>query len=258
MSKQVERTMTVLKQQDCPFHVRVTITYDTVDRQEEIVTYIADRFRPDEIRIEPVYINVSGEDTIESTHVDSFINSFLKAKSAGARYGIAVSTSITRPNALYGPYCNVLRRVLNLVPGDIATSCFLASHPEEIVSKKLMAGWFDLKDNAFRIDKENIKSLITRCANHPVTCDCLCSYQCTYGCPDRCLIDLSKPIISDEKGLADFRCSVNRRLMEYLICEAAEEAWDLTQDGHCQDIWDAYRMINVAVYRKNQKDEVVS
>ena len=30
----------------------------------------------------------------------------------------------TRPDEVHGPYCNVFRQTINLVPGDVAVACF--------------------------------------------------------------------------------------------------------------------------------------
>ena len=42
LSGYVEHTMSTLKRYARPFHVRVTVSCDTVDRQAEIVSYLAD------------------------------------------------------------------------------------------------------------------------------------------------------------------------------------------------------------------------
>jgi uncharacterized protein len=257
LSEYVGRTMSTLRRQGRPFHIRATISRETVDRQAEIVSYLADRYAPGEIRLEPVYVNPSGEAPLEGSHAAAFVGSFLAAQTAGAARGIPVTTSITRPDAVYGPYCNVLRRVLNLVPGDVATGCFLDSRPDGVARRGLQIGWLDSTRRVFRMDGECIRSLIARCSVRPVGCgDCLCSYQCTYGCPDRCALEASEssPLREGERG--SFRCLVNRMLMEWMIREAADQAWTRTQRGHCQEVRDTQRMLKVAVYRDGQRDEV--
>ena len=257
LSEYVGLTMSRLRQHGRPFHIRATISRETVDRQAEIVSYLADRYAPCEIRLEPVYVNPSGEAPLEVSHTAAFVSGFLSAQTAGAARGIPVTTSITRPDAVYGPYCNVLRRVLNLVPGDVGTGCFLHSRPDGVARRGLQTGWFDSTRGAFRLDTECIRSLITRCSERPVGClDCLCSCQCTYGCPDRCALEVSEssPLREGERG--SFRCWVNRMLMECMIVEAAEQAWDSTQRGYCREVRDPQRMLKVVVYRDGQRDEV--
>jgi sulfatase maturation enzyme AslB (radical SAM superfamily) len=251
LSKRVERTMSILNRHGRPFHVRVTISRETVDRQMEIVSYLADRYAPAEIRIEPAYINPSGEPPLEASQVDSFVNGLLAAKAAGAARGVSVTTSITRPDALYGRYCNVLRHVVNLIPGDVATGCFLASRPEEVAAHGLTTGLLDSPKGVFRLDMEHIRSLISRCSEKPVRCEkCLCGFQCTYGCPDHCVLEVSGGLPSQDDRPDNFRCLVNRMLMERTLCEGAQEAWGQAREGYCREIRDIHRALSVIVYRK--------
>ena len=257
LSEYVGRTMSTLRRHGRPFHIRATISRETVYHQAEIVSYLADRYAPDEIRLEPVYVNPSGEALLDVSHAGAFAGGFLAAQRAGEARGLRVTTSITRPDAVYGPYCNVLRRVLNLVPGDVATGCFLESRPEGVTRRGVQTGSLDSTHGVFRMDAEYIRSLITRCSERPVGCgDCLCSCQCTFGCPDRCALEASEssPLREGERG--SFRCLVNRMLMETMIVEAADKAWTRTRRGHCQEVRDTRSMLDVAVYRDGQRDEV--
>jgi hypothetical protein len=86
--------------------------------------------------------------------------------------------------------------------------------------------------------------------------DCLCSCQCTYGCPDRCVLEASGSPPFRENELGIFRCLVNRMLMERMIRKAADEAWTRTKEGYRREVRDTHRMVNVAVYRDGQKYEV--
>lgn len=255
LSKRVERTMSILKSHKRPFHVRVTISRDTVERQTEIVSYLADRFAPVEIRMEPVYANPSGELPLELSDSACFVDGLLAAKAVGAAQGVSVTTSITRPDAIYGRYCNVLRHVVNLAPGDVATACFLASRPEEISAHGLKTGSLHPANGIFRLDIERISSLIARCSSKPVGCEeCLCSYQCTYGCPDRCVLKESGDRSFDDTPDA-FRCLANRMLLERIICEGAHEAWVQTQEGFFREIRDLHRALDIVVYRNTRKSE---
>ncbi len=258
LSEYVSNTMSTLQRHGRPFHIRATISRETVYRQSEIVSYLADRYAPSEIRLEPVYINPSGEALLDVSHAAAFVNGFLASQTAGKVRGIPVTTSITRPNAIYGPYCNVLRRVLNLIPGDIATGCFLESRPDGVNRRRVQIGSLDSARRMFRIDKEYIRSLIIRCSERPIGCyNCLCSCQCTFGCPDRCKLEESVESSSfREYEGGSFRCLVNRMLMEAMIVEAADKAWVSTKWGNCNEIWDKQRMLNVRVYKNGQRNEV--
>jgi uncharacterized protein len=257
LSDYVGRTMSILQQHGRPFHVRVTISRETVHCQEEIVSYLLERYAPAEIRLEPVYVNRSGEALPDVSCAAVFAQGFLAAQKVGEAGGIPVATSITRPEAVYGPYCNVLRRVLNLVPGDFATGCFLESRLEGITRRGVQTGSLDFTHGVFRMDSENIRSLIARCSVPPTGCiECLCSCHCTFGCPDRCALEKAESFPLREAAMGSFRCLVNRMLMETIIIDAADEAWACTLKGHCREIRDTRRMIDIAVYTAGQGDEV--
>jgi uncharacterized protein len=250
LSGHVDRTIKILRKHGRPFHIRTTITRETAALQAEIVSYLADRFRPNEIRIEPVYINPSGEIPMDVRYAATFVDKFRAAQTAGAARGIPVTTSIMRPGALYGPYCNVLRRVLNLAPGDIATGCFLCSRPEDIRKRGVKIGSLDSDNEVFRIDREHFFSLIDRCTDKPVGCDdCLCSHQCTYGCPDRCILEKyeSSPLIENRKE--NFRCLINRKLLDGFINDVSDRAWNSTPPGLHRELQDPLTKLSVAVYR---------
>jgi uncharacterized protein len=254
LSGSVIRTMSILNKLRCPFHVRVTISRATVRRQAEIVSWLAD-WLPEAIMIEPVYVNRSGESPLERSHCTDFVEGFLDARAAGVARGIPISTSITRPDKLFGPYCNVLRNVLNLVPGDVATGCFLDSRPESVALRGSRTGALDLAGRIFWMDAELIRSLIARCSVQPVGCDdCLCSLQCTFGCPDRCALKPSWRSPVSEGGNESFRCLVNRMLMEHTILETADRAWNGAGREHCHETYDERTMLKVVVCANSKKD----
>jgi len=249
-SKRVGRTMSTLQRHGRPFHIRATISKETFDHQEEIVTYLTDRHAPSEIRIEPVYASRSGEVPPAAEQAAAFVNSFLAAQAIGAARDVPVTTSITRPDALYGPYCNMLRHVVNLVPGDVVSGCFLDSRPDEVVRRGTQMGSLDLGRGEFQLEANRIRSLKALCSRRPAECnDCPCGWQCTFGCPDVCVLELSAAAHSPEGVTGSFRCLVNRLLLERVIHEAAGEAWARTPKDQCRDVWDAQKKLSVAVCR---------
>jgi uncharacterized protein len=259
LSRVVGRTMSTFGEFGRSFHVRTTITRETIGRQAEIVAYLADRYSPTEIRLEPVYDNPSGEPPMNEAHAAEFVSGFLAAEAAGAARGVSVSTSITRFDTFYGPYCNVLRRVVNLIPGDAATACFLDSRPSEVERRGGLTGRFNPARGVFEIDKERTHSLMSRCSAQPTRCqDCLCRYQCTHGCPDRCVLEESRswPLGKNENG--GFRCRVNRELSECLIREAARQLWARTPQGGCREVRNTRSKMRVAVFRNGSREEVPS
>ncbi len=257
MSQDVERTMGILTRKKRPFHVRVTVSGNTLDLQAQIVSYLTRNFGPEEIRIEPLYANSSCEPSFKGGDASAFAAGFLAAREKGRAVGVGVTTSITRPSDIYGPYCNVLRQVFNLVPGDVATACFLESRPENIAARGLMTASFDPATNGFRMDNDLIRSLMIRCSGRPASCNaCLCSFQCTYGCPDHCILDVSSRTANFPGTGGEFRCRVNKMLLEAFIRGAAREAWLQTRTGQYREAWDPHRMLTVLVCGRETESRV--
>lgn len=251
-SPSVTRTVGILRSAGTPFHLRATVTRAGLGRQAEIVAYLA-QFSPLEIRLEPVYVSPGTHSTLTAEDAPRFVEGFLEARRVGEQMGVPVMTSIVRPSSLFGRHCNVLRSVLNLAPGDIATGCFLESREPEIACRQVQIGALDGKTGAFELDRKRLESLVARCAPIPAVCrNCLCSYQCTYGCPDVCV--LQSPTLTGPKGEAPagFRCTVNRLLLPALLREAAETAWRAPLSG---DVVDPRTQLQVTVFKEAQAGE---
>ena len=249
-SSRVQRTAAILRRAGTAFHVRATITRETCNRQPEIVEYFIEHYAPSEIRLEPVYVNPAGGRELCGAYAPGFVAGFLQAWKTAARSGVSLTTSLTRPGALYGRHCNVLRHVVNLVPGDVATGCFLESREADINRRQVRVGAMSSTTNRFHLDTDRIAALAAQCAGIPSHCrDCFCRFQCTYGCPDVCPLQEGEKLQKDDACEGLFRCRAHRLLMEALIREAAAAAWRSTPAGTNQDIWISESMLRVAVYR---------
>ncbi len=226
-ASRVARTAAVLREYGKPFHIRVTLTIETFAEQPAIVEHLIACHAPAEIRLEPVYVNPFGTDIPTRDDALRFADGFLAARHAGAALQTPVTTSLTRAGSLYGRYCNPLRQVLNLVPGNLATGCFLESRPEGMARRRVQTGRMDAETGCFVLDDDRIRSMAEPCATIPATCrNCLCAYQCTHGCPDACVLQTS-PSAADAREPGDtFRCHAHRRIMGALIREAVDLAWN--------------------------------
>jgi len=122
----IEQTANIIHQAGKPLHVRVTLTPASFRRQPEIAAYISEELRPQEIHVEPVYRagRVKSGDCFTPEQADEFVGAFLEARSIAQYYSIPWLTSGSRPWEVHGPYCQVFRNVLHLIPGSAATACF--------------------------------------------------------------------------------------------------------------------------------------
>lgn len=212
----VERTARIVVEHGIPLHVRVTVTRQSLERQPEIAEYICHALRPAEIHVEAVYA-AGRASALGADDADRFVAGFLAARQIAARYGIAWINSGSRLAEIHGPYCHVFRDVLNLVPGGIATGCFLVTGRDEAERRRIDIGGQD--GPSFTIDQERVAALRRGLAGPPTACsDCFNRYHCARACPDAC--ELIGPPPTD-----GFLCRVRRRLAEAAIDALADRLW---------------------------------
>jgi len=218
-SRTVERTARVLREAGTPFHVRVTVTAETCDRQEEIAEYLCG-LGAAEIHAEPVYrlgrAAAGAARTAASPPFDpaAFVDHFLAAQEVARSHGVAYLTSGSRIGEVHGPYCHLLRQVLQLVPGDVATSCFAVSDAAAARATGTVIGRWD--GESFAVDGAVVRRQQERLAVWPAACEsCAARLHCAGTCPEGCVLAGRTPPDS-------LRCEVNRLLAEAQIRAAAQ------------------------------------
>jgi radical SAM protein with 4Fe4S-binding SPASM domain len=209
-SPHVERTAHALRDEGGRFSVRTTITPQTVERQTEIVAYLLERLHAREMRFEPLYrVRRPEEAAFQPEQAEWFVEHFLAAQKEARARGCDVSFSGARLDELHGPYCDVLRDTLHLLPDGSATACFFAT------GASFKIGRWDEAEGEFLLDPEQIAAHRRKTAQIPERCqDCLNAYHCARECPEGCAA-------TARSGPGGFRCLVQRRLAEAWILEAA-------------------------------------
>ncbi len=214
----VERTARILHAEGRRFHVRATITAQTLHRQAEIAAYLCQELRPAAIHFEPAYRGGRAAE-LEPDQAASFVAHFLEAQKLAQGYGVPLSFSGSRPGEVHGPYCHVFRQVLNLVPGGVATACFKITRAEDARERGLAIGaWRE--NGCFDLDIARVDGLRQRLGMLPGACaECFNRYHCARACPDHC------PLDSPAGGIEGFRCRVQRWLTEAVIERTARRLW---------------------------------
>lgn len=215
-SPYIEQTSRIVKDAGKRLFVRVTLTPDSFLYQNQIAEYICHRLHPDEIHVEAVYQGGRADDLniFSENHAESYVNEFIKARQTAESYGISWSSSGNRLAEIHGPYCNIYRNVLNLIPGDVATACFKVTTSHEASKCQLLIGKLEKKrDEAqLTLDNSRIETLQAKLGIIPGKCkDCFIQYHCTYGCPDLCLLN------SSAVESSSFRCETQKMLANYSI-----------------------------------------
>ncbi|HLO34257.1 MAG TPA: hypothetical protein VK249_34240, partial [Anaerolineales bacterium] len=86
---------------------------------------------------------------------------------------------------VHGPYCNIFRQVLQLVPGDVACACFKDTSQAQASEHGMAIGHFE---GVMNLDYEEIRALGARFARPKACENCFLGYHCTYNCPNACLL----------------------------------------------------------------------
>ena len=230
----VKRTGHLLREEGCRVHVRATITQASLRRQREIADYICQQFSPEEIHFEPVYRcgNVKAADGLSIQQAGVFAEHFLDARRMARESGIPLLSSGTRPGSLHGPYCNLFRHVINLVPGEgvagrasgVATACFKLTTAAQVQEVGAAIGALDRRTGRFEIDHRRVQALLPQLAATMPECDgCFNRFHCARECPDRCPLDGEAG--SPEDWVPGFRCRVQKTIASALLRETADRLW---------------------------------
>ena len=234
----LERTAHILEDAGTPFQVRATITAASLHQQAEIAGYLCQEIRPQTIRFEPVYLGGrQGEaDDLNPQHATEFVDQFLQARAVARQYGIPLTISGSRPDSVHGPYCNVFRQVINLVPGGVATACFKAVDADQVRRRGACTGSLDPTTGRFEIEHDHIQTLRHRLAVLPPACnDCFNRYHCVRGCPDLCPLEDDLDMLAAGAGLPGFRCLYQKSLAAALLAERARHLWAEILAGEAEE-----------------------
>jgi sulfatase maturation enzyme AslB (radical SAM superfamily) len=240
----LERTAHILVEEGCQVHVRATITAATLHRQTEIAEYLCHQLAPAEIHFEPVYLGGRADDDalLGADQADAFVTSFLDARSVADSYGVPLLTSGSRLGSIHGPFCNVFRQVLNLVPGngppgrdpDGATACFKAVDYRQARNRSMDIGSLESPGQGFEIDYLRVRSLRQQLGALPVACQtCFNSFHCARGCPDHCPLD--GPADRSADPATGFRCHAQKALTTALLENSAERLWAHVLTGQAEE-----------------------
>ena len=251
----VENSARIWREQGIPFHVRVTITPQSVARQSEIAHYLCQILKPAAIHVEPVYGVGRATPSMTLHDAEEFVIAFLAAQQVAQQYGLRWQYSGSRVNEIHGPYCHLFRQVLNLIPGDTATACFKITQAEQAkaagVQLRTYALWpvcpqshseygqetgssspvssrlcSDPGEYPFLLDKRQIDYLRQVLFPLPEQCrDCFNQYHCVRGCPEVC------PLDDAAAGIPAFRCQLQKTLTQARLDQITAQVRDQINAG---------------------------
>jgi uncharacterized protein len=239
--EQVLKTGGIFGSSGCELQIRTTIQRAHLDRMEEIADFLQDRFRPATIRFEPAYEPVFRSPAFASGDREDallFADGFFRAREACRRAGTELTCSALMPWALRGPYCNINRHALNLIPGDHVSACFKHSRADQAARNGFLIGRYDRTTDSLLLDREAAQTLQDAGRRIPVGCKtCFNRFHCTFSCPDACLLDVRNKR-DPEPG---YRCHVQRELSFEEIARTGES---IEKDAVAQGLANSWVGIN--------------
>lgn len=170
--------------------VRMTVTSRSASTLAADVAWIADRFAPDAIVVEPVY-RCPGTGTTEvcAPPPEGLAGAVAAAREEGARRRVPVATPEIRADGRHGRFCPPLRGVLAVTPDGHATACFLALG-ERDGDRHRWFGGFDRRSGSFVVDGPRLATLVDRLQAPWRQCSgCSLDGACALGCPDACPLE---------------------------------------------------------------------
>jgi coproporphyrinogen III oxidase-like Fe-S oxidoreductase/pyruvate-formate lyase-activating enzyme len=227
-SAHVVRTARALRDAGGRFMVRATITPDTVERQTEIVTYLHEALGATEMRFEPVY----RAGAFAPQQAEWFVSCFLAAQREARARGCDLTVSGARLDEVHGPFCDVLRHTLHLLPDGTATACFFCVDGRDAEATGVAVGGWDEARGEYILDIGRITAHRRKALELPAAClDCINVCHCARECPERCAVRDAAP------ETPSFRCLVQRRLAEEWILEAAGTPYPLGPRSLPPPVW---------------------
>jgi oxygen-independent coproporphyrinogen-3 oxidase len=242
-SPHIERTARILRDAGGRLLVRTTITPETVERQSEIVEYLHQALGAVQMRFEPVY----RAGAFRPERAEWFVEHFLEAQRQARARGCDLSISGARLDEIHGPFCDVLRDTLHLLPDGAATACFFATDGRPPGAAPFVVGKWDQSRSEYLLDADAIAAHRRKALALPPMClDCINVCHCARECPDRCAAMDAAPEVPS------FRCLVQRRLAETWILEAAPTPYPLVARSLPPPVWAerGYEDVGVQAWRR--------
>lgn len=202
--------------QDIPLSIRSVITALNVERLEEMVEEVHEKYPSVKMLrcdVEESRNRFSAKEQAQEFY-KKYNDHFLKARKLATQYGISLDNYVTRSmNRITSRFCNMM---LCLVPNGSVTSCVCYSSEKEEGFSEFVYG--KMENGTFILNSEKFRELIGQDVwKRPECWDCFMKWHCGGGCIAHRILhddDLQQIVCESSRDL--FRRILIRNLEEYV------------------------------------------
>jgi len=220
----IETVASIFHRNQQNFEVRVTLTRNSWPRMIDIATYFIERIHPNGINLELAY--KTSKPPIYECEINTFVDLYLSAQAICQKVNIPWRSSAIRPSHHHRQYCHILQNTLQIIPGDIATNCFLDNDLIESLQRGMQIGAYNQHSKNWVIDFRKIDSLRRKLLINAQVCEnCIASSHCHRSCPDVCPFDCKADV-------PDIHCQLNKRLFQEFLVRAGKQLIEYREKHH--------------------------
>lgn len=211
----VDRTLRRLDAAGMSYGIRTTLTAQSIDRLEDIVRYVAERYpHCDPLHIEPAWICgrcLSTGTAAPDTH--RFLQGFLSALNRLPPNGLRVVFSAARTDFVGQRFCAVSDNAFVVTAEGLVTACYEVCEMSDARAGRYIYGHFDAAGGAFVFDRDKQEALHRLVVqNMPYCANCFCKYTCAGDCAAK-LLGNDEPA----RHSGSERCLITRALTLWLL-----------------------------------------
>jgi uncharacterized protein len=213
-SAQVLRTLGRFDEAGFSYGVRVTVTADQIPYLPDSVEFIASRFAPRRIQVEPSY-QLGRWVQSPSAETSEFINAYREAQLRADHHGVELYYSAARLGLLTNHFCGVTQDTFALSPDGNVSACY-----EVFSERQPFAGTFFWASpgsgGSYDFDRPALEKLRGQATRHHDFCSgCFAKWSCAGDCYHKAL-----SVSSDAAFQGSDRCHITRELTKDQILRA--------------------------------------
>ncbi len=182
----VLETVKFLESNDLTYGIRATITNDSVNRLQDIISFFYET-APSAIGYSLEPLNQCGrcfKTNTSSVDMEMFAKEFINARASLGKDGEKLHYSGARPNTLVLNFCGASGKNFFITPDGYVTSCLEVS---DISDPKSLTFFYGKEtETGFVFDESKLSKLSSICVENIPNCHgCFAKYSCAGDCPSR-------------------------------------------------------------------------